>query len=198
MLTRKYILTLLYSALFVGMASAFHIYLHGTDEEAVRLLIRWTAKTAAVFFAGAFVASSVHYILKNKFSASWLALRPQLGLIFTVFHSYHLLFLIFLQLMIHPVFSLAKSISLLGGGMAYVFMYSMAITTFPIVKNRMTPQRWKMLHTIGGYWIWFIFIRSYFKNVINKEQYYVLFALFVLVLLLRLIQVIQTRRRTTS
>ncbi|NNE29594.1 MAG: hypothetical protein HKN16_08150 [Saprospiraceae bacterium] len=171
-----------------------HIYFFGTEEESIRILIRWTAKIAATLFAFAFAASSLHYFFPRTTTAKLLKFRPHLGLAFATFHTFHLFFLIWLQQEIHPVFSLAKTSSLLGGSLAYLLMYGMVLTTFPGIRKRLNPRSWKLLHVIGGYWIWFIFFRSYFRNVITKDQYYVLFTLFAAVLILRFLKILSQRR----
>ena len=107
-------------AFLITIVSAIHIYVNGTEEEAVRLLIRWTARISALLFVLAFGAASTQYFLKDGFSALLLRYRPHIGLAFGTFHTFHLFFLIWLQKSIHPVFTLAKTTSLLGGGFAYL------------------------------------------------------------------------------
>ena len=185
--SNRYGRLIIWTTCVVALTSMIHILLRGSDESSVRFLIQWSAKCSATFFSVAFMASSVRAIFKNQFFNTWLRYRPHLGLIFTVFHTFHLLFLIWLQWDIHPVFTLAKRSSLLGGGMAYGFMYAMAITTFPTFKNKLQARHWKILHTTGGYWIWFIFIKTYWRNVSTRGEEHFLFGLLALVLLLRLV-----------
>ncbi len=162
-------------------------------EDTLRIFIRWTAKTTAILFSIAFGVSSFHYFSNDSISKKVLNLRPDIGIAFTVVHTAHLCFLIILQQYFHPVFTLANKLSLMGGGMAYVFMYLMAFTTFPNIKKTLTLGQWTILHTIGGYWIWVIFFRSYLKNVVNKDQEYLLFIIVTTVILLRISRMIHLK-----
>ncbi len=168
------------------------------SEDRLRIYIRWSAKLSVCFFSLAFSASAIHHLIKGKYSAKLLEWRPRIGLCFAVFHTAHLIFLILLQQVFHPVFTLAKTSSLIGGGMAYVFMYLMALTTFPKFKKLITNKQWILLHTIGSYWIWIIFFRSYFKSVVNKGEEYLLFAIIVMAMVLRILKGIHRMYRRNS
>jgi hypothetical protein len=185
-MTRKYNFILLSLAVCIAAATALQLHFNGSEEESVRQLIRWSVRISTVLFSLAFGISSVQFFLKDAVSSLVLKYRPHIGLAFGAFHTAHLLFLIWLQNAIHPVFTLAKTSSLLGGGLAYVFMYLMMLTTYPQFKSRMSTAQWKLLHTVGGYWIWLIFFRTYFKKVVFKEEAYFLFGLLVLVFVLRI------------
>jgi len=162
-------------------------------EDSLRICISWTAKIAAIFFSLAFGVSSFQYLFKDSYSKKLLSIRPQLGLSFVVFHTAHLIFLFILQEQFHPVFDLAKRSSLAGGFLAYVFMYLMAFSTFPEIKRKLSTKAWSALHVIGGYWIWLIFFRSYFKNVFLKGEEYFMFTLLSLVIVLRIFRILKTR-----
>ncbi len=190
-----YLKTVFGVTLVVGGLSALHVYINGTDEIAIRLLIRWTARISAFLFALAFGAASFQYFLKNPLTDWLLKYRPHLGLAFGVTHTFHLIFLIWLQNSIHPVFTLAKKTSLLGGGLAYVFMYLMVLTTFPYFKNKLNTTQWKLLHLIGGYWIWIIFFRSYTRQIFYQERGYLLWGLLLGVLIFRVLRRLSQRKK---
>lgn len=190
--------SILFTSAIIIFLSVFHILVNGTDEDAIRFLIRYSSKFSAFFFALAFSASSINYFIKSNATRSLLKYRPHLGLIFGVFHSFHLGFLIWLQYAIHPVFTLAKTSSLVGGGLAYVFMYLMVLTTFPQIRSKIDPNNWKRLHTIGGYWIWFIFIKTYLRKVtVQNEAHFLLMLLFI-VLIVRLLQYFSKYKKRNS
>ena len=191
----KYGWLILVTTGFILGGSLIHLSWNGTDESSIRFLIQWSAKYSATFFSLAFVASGIQALFRSRLSNSWVRYRPHLGLIFTVFHTFHLAFLIWLQWDIHPVFTLAKKSSLIGGGMAYGFMYAMAVTTFPMFRKKLQSKHWKILHTVGGYWIWFIFIKTYWRNVSTKGEEYFLFSLLALVLLIRLVHLFLRRQQ---
>jgi len=190
---KSYLKLIAVLSLIVISIALVYSSIYGTEEEAFRVLIRESAKMAAILFAVSFCISSVHYFADSNFTKTILSFRAHLGLAFMVFHTFHLYSLIYLQMHIHPVFELAKGVSLFAGSVAYVFMYLMALTTFPSFKEKLSKSTWRILHLIGGYWIWFIFFNSYFKNVMNKEQYYFLFGLFSFVLVIRMGKTVHRR-----
>lgn len=155
-------------------------------EDKLRMFIAGSARASAVLFSLAFGISSFYYFTKDRISKSILSYRPMIGLAFAVVHTAHLIYLVILQKQFHPVFDLAAGSALLGGGMAYVFMYAMAATTFPALKKKLSIRIWQGLHLVGGWWIWLIFFRSYFKNILRGGDAYVMFALLGTVLLLRI------------
>ena len=195
MTNKAFIKTFLAAIIVLGIIIAGHIAFCGTEEESIRKVIAGTARLSASIFVVAFAASSLNYFMNNNWTRSLVSARPHIGLIFTASHTYHLLSLIYLQSAIHPVFTLAKTTSLLGGGLAYVFILLMAITTFPTFRQKLTARSWKTLHTLGMYWIWIIFFRSYFKQVLNKEEGYVLFTLLLIAFILRLIKFLLSRNK---
>ena len=168
--------------------------LFGVQEEGVRILIRWSVRVGGIAFATAFVASSLHYFLKTHWSSWLLKHRSYIGLTFVTFHTFHLIYLVWLQWLIHPVFELAQTTSLIGGSIAYFLMYLMAFTTFPGIKKKLRANQWVILHTLGGYWIWIIFFRSYLRNVVNHDRYLFLLILFTFIIILRILKLVMRKQ----
>jgi DMSO/TMAO reductase YedYZ heme-binding membrane subunit len=164
---------------------------HGFHEEANRIAIRQSARIAAVLFSFAFGASALQRFWKNGFSNWLLKNRKNIGVAFAIVHIIHLIFLAVLQTNFHPVFEMAKTISILGGGLAYVFVFLMLLTSFPKFSQYLSPKNWKLLHTAGGYWIWYIFIRSYVKRVNTEIEYLPLVILLVVVFVLRIWKILK-------
>ncbi|NNE16682.1 MAG: hypothetical protein HKN51_16990 [Saprospiraceae bacterium] len=169
----------------IAIAAIVSSFIFENNEEGFRIQIRWSAKIAALIFSVTFATSDLHYFLNNNTTKFLLKNRPYIGFTFGLVHLYHLLTLIYLQYTFHPVFTLAKKSSLLGGGLAYIFLVLMMITTFPSIRNKLDPKNWKALHTMGSFWIWIIFFRSYFNNVVEKERYYFVFGVVVLAFAVR-------------
>ncbi len=159
------------------------IYSNGFNEESTRRCIRLSAQISVLLFSLAFGASALQHLWPGRLT-HWLSKhRKQLGVSFALTHLSHLFFLVMLQNFFHPVFTKAKTSSLIGGGLAYLFVLLMLLTSFHTFSKYLNQRQWKWLHLAGGYWIWFIFARSYWKNVIDKQQYY-FFALLVTGLLI--------------
>lgn len=162
----------------LGFAAIFAI--GGFNEESTRQCIRLTAKVSVMLFSMAFSASAVQGLLRNVFAFWWRMNRKYLGISFAIIHLIHLAFLLLLQQWFHPVFTLAKSSSLFAGGMAYLFLVLMLLTSFERFSKHLSKKNWKLLHTVGGWWIWGVFASSYFKRVLHGDLEYMPWALLVL------------------
>ncbi len=166
--------------------AAFFFFI-GFNEAGTRAAIAWSAKISFVLFCLAFAASAAHLRIRNFLSFWWLMNRKYLGISFAINHLLHLAFLVVLQQVFHPVFDLAASTSLMAGGLAYLFVVLMLLTSFEPFSKQLSQKNWKLLHTIGGYWIWIIFMSTYFKKVKNVGVEFLPFVLIlILILLLRI------------
>ena len=175
-------LILVGSVMFFGWI----LFAYGFTEDGTREAIRWTARISVVLFSLAFAASGIHRLIQNSLSFWLLMNRKYLGISFAIIHLIHLFYLVVLQCNFHPVFEKAKTISLIGGGMAYFFLILMLLTSFERFSKFLTKRQWKILHTVGGYWILYIFLRSYWKRALTEYEYYPLAIMLVLVIIIRL------------
>ncbi len=148
---------------------AIFIFYYGFTEDGVRMVIRWSARISVVCFSMAFAASYFHKWQRGSFSF-WVNMnRKYWGISFAILHLIHLAALAVLQYYFHPVFELAASTSLMAGGLAYLFLVLMLFTSFESFSKYLSQKQWKLLHTVGGYWIWFIFFNSYRKGVMRGD-----------------------------
>ena len=171
--------------------------LAGWSEDALRLPIRASARIAVVLFCLAFGASSFRKFFPNSYTRWIMANRRYIGVTFAVIHLIHLFGLFILQRTFHPVFDKAATISLIGGGMAYFFVVVMLLTSFSFFRKRLPGKSWFWFHTLGGYWIWFIFIRSYGRSVIRGESLLLpVLLLLVLVFVFRKFRYIEAFKRS--
>lgn len=170
----------------LGFMCAVMFY-KGFTEEGVRILIRNTARFSFFFFVLAFVASALHKLMKSSITW-WLRMnRKYLGITFALGHLIHLVTIVILQWKFHPVFEQADLVSLFGGGIAYIFVLMMLVTSFDKFKSPLAPKSWSLLHTFGGYWIWAVFL-STFHNRTDEPIHWIFVAILVGVLILRLNQ----------
>ncbi len=176
--------------LYIVQLFLFNEFVENTNRQAIAM----SARVSAVLFCLAFGASSFHYFVKNSISW-WLRMnRKYIGISFAVVHLIHLAFLVVLQQNFHPVFDRAKTISLLGGGLAYLFVVLMLLTSFSFFAKYLSKKQWTILHTAGGYWIWYIFIRSYVRKVTSGDLEFIpMVVLLVAVIILRIIYLIQKK-----
>jgi hypothetical protein len=159
----------------------------GTGEEGLRAVIRATARTSVTLFALAFAASSLHRAWPTAASRWILRNRRYLGVSFATSHFAHLL-AIFALCGWSPAGVLVEG-GLVGvtlGGVGYLFLAAMTITSFDRTAAWLGPRRWKRLHTVGAYYLWTIFFVSFTPRAFGSPPY-AIFALGLLgVLVLRL------------
>ena len=73
----------------------------------------------------------------------------------------------------------------LVGGVAYLLIALMALTSTNAAQRWMGMKHWKRLHVIGSYWIWVEFALTYVSHVKKgPADFYAPFLVFTLVLLL--------------
>jgi sulfoxide reductase heme-binding subunit YedZ len=167
----------------------------GWSEESVRIVVRWTAKIAVVLFAAAFSASSLRVFWRTGTTRFLLKNRRRLGLAFALSHSVHLIALLMLGIAFpSPFVDDLSLITLVGGGLAYVFMFAMAATSNDASVKKLGIARWRTLHTIGGWYIWLIFTQSYTPRALVDPAAVPFAALLFGVLGVRLARRLRVRR----
>ena len=181
----------------VGLSMGWFIgvfLLNGFDELSVRSNIRWSARFSVICFCLAFGASAFHRLAQNSVSTWLLKNRKYLGISFAIIHLIHLLFLALLHYYFHQVFVERSIIELALGGLAYVFILLMLLTSFNPIKKLMSQSTWTILHTLGGYWILIVFSNSIIGRVVSgKYAYLPLAILLISVFLLRLFALFKKR-----
>lgn len=157
-------------ALVVLLGAAFGTA--GWSEAGVRIVVRWTAKIAVVLFAAAFAASSLRAFWRGD-ATRWLMVnRRRLGLSFALAHFVHLLALVAIAVAFpHPFVDELNAVTLVGGGLAYGFVVALAATSNDASVRRLGARRWRLLHTVGGWYIWIIFTQSYVGRAVADPAY---------------------------
>lgn len=168
------------------LSSAIYFALNDFTEVTLRTAVRLTARMSGLLFSMAFIASSLNQLVRNSFSRWMLKNRRYIGVSFALVHIIHLGFIVSVQLMFETIIPNTKLFTMVGGGIAYVFVVAMLFTSFPFFSNKLSKKQWKLLHTVGGYWIWLVFLFSYLKRAKNDYLYLALAVFFVAVLLVRL------------
>lgn len=174
--------------LILGLSGILFVsimFYFGIIEEGLRYNIRWSAKISFTLFCLAFSSQGLHQVVRNSFSW-WLRMnRKFLGISFAIIHLIHLLFIIQLHIQFHPIFETADTLSLLAGGGAYLFVVIMLLTSFDTFSKMISNRTWKWIHTIGGYWIWVVFLSTYYSRV-DEPIHWIFVIILVIVLLLRI------------
>jgi DMSO/TMAO reductase YedYZ heme-binding membrane subunit len=77
--------------------------------------------------------------------------------------------------------------TLISGGIAYAFIFAMAATSFDRSAAWLGARRWKILHTVGSYYIWLIFLITFATAASEAPRYWLGVAILAAALLLRVV-----------
>jgi hypothetical protein len=142
--------------LLLALAAGLHFWIFGFDSESVRSLARATARSSLLLFSAASAASSLRRLWPSQVSAWLLRNRRYLGLGFAASHALHLACVIAV-IRFFPEDYQTDLVALIFGGAAYGFLAAMAATSTDAAVAKLGRARWQRLHTIGIWYIHFIF-----------------------------------------
>ena len=146
----------------VLLVEASLLFTLGYGEEGLRAVVRASARISLVLFCLAFAASSLRVLLRGPGSAWLLRNRRALGVGFAFSHGTHALALLFLARDFpRPFVEEVDALTLVGGGLAYLFVIAMAATSSDAAQRAMGMGRWRLLHEIGGYYVGLVFLFTY-------------------------------------
>ncbi len=142
------------------------------DEDAVRRLVRATARTSVLLFCTAFGASSLAEFRSSN-ATTWLVRhRRQVGVSFAFSHMLHLIALILLgRFFPDPFIPELNVVTIVGGGTGYLFVIAMAATSNDAAVRAFGARRWRMLHLTGSWFLWVIFVQSYIPRAVLDPWY---------------------------
>jgi methionine sulfoxide reductase heme-binding subunit len=152
----------IFAALLLG--SLLLLALAGTGEAGVRMWIRATARASVTLFLLAFSARPLRQFVRNGATRWLLANRRYLGVSAALAHLLHGIAIVWL-FTAWPATYDADPSTLIGGGLGFAFYFAMALTSSDAAVAALGKRAWKMLHTAGAHWIWFIFALTNFSNV---------------------------------
>jgi methionine sulfoxide reductase heme-binding subunit len=184
------------------LVSAMALYLlgvHGWDAEGIRLVIRATARTSLVLFVLAFTASAVVELLPSE-AARWQRRnRRYLGVSFAVSHLIHLIAILALASIDQVLFwKLTNINTIVLAGTAYLFIAAMAATSFDRAAAWLGPRKWRLLHLLGGWYIWISFAVAVGKRVPLDRFYWPMAALVLAAGVVRLVAMWRRNRRRAA
>jgi len=132
---------------------------NGVGEVGWRVVLRATARTSLVLFTAAYVASSLRRLVRTDTTKWLLANRRYIGLSYAASHTLHLTAILELA-RVSPDFEFSP-LALAFGGLAYVFIYLMALTSSDRAVAALGLTNWRRLHRAGMHYNWFIFAQTY-------------------------------------
>jgi methionine sulfoxide reductase heme-binding subunit len=174
---------------------------YGQTVEALQAMTRFTARISLLIFALVFSASALHKLFRSEMTAELLRNRRQFGLGFAYSHTVHFMAIV---LFLKASGNQAPALSLIFGGLAYLFTYLLAFTSTDWSVRKLGAKIWKRLHKAGVFYIWFIFFITYLRRFLpakpgepgpggSKTEFLVAFILVIAILILRLSAVLSVR-----
>jgi hypothetical protein len=128
-----------------------------SSAEGVSSMIQLSVRCAVPWLYLAFAASSLQVVFPGSFSRWLLRNRSKIGLCFAAAMAWQLFFILWMfaahtEHYVTEVFVLSD---LVEGVVGYALLFAMVLTSFKFGRSRLTPKQWRILHTIGIYWLWF-------------------------------------------
>lgn len=140
--------------------------------DGVRLLIRATARTSLLFFLLAYTAHAAVVTWPGAWSSWQRTRRRQWGWLFVASHTIHAAGIVALALMAPDLFNtLAPQGNRITGGLAYVFIWAMGLTSFDRSARWLGPVWWARLHSWGLHYIWLSFLVANGKRIAAQPLY---------------------------
>ena len=150
------------TGLALAIATAAYLAHGGWGYEGAAAAARLTARNSFLWFLVAWSASAVARLWPGGWRTALLRRRRSVGLGFAASHTVHLgALLVAILVFDHGT----KLVTIVGGGVGYLFVLAMAITSNDASVRRLGPRRWRLLHAAGGYVIAGIFAFSYLGRV---------------------------------
>jgi len=178
-----------YATIFIATVFAFILFVNGTNESSFRIAIRFTARSSCILFILTFSASSLCRLFPNSISNWLFKNRRYLGLSMAVSHSFHAVAIAGVAVLSSENMMRDSHLATLG----YIFILLMSITSFERPAAILGKRAWRILHTLGMYYLWLSFITSFSKRL--GESWFI-YSPFVFILILAfLLRFIPSKKR---
>ena len=134
------------------------------------VLVRATARLSFLFFLPAYLASSARRLWPNDTTRWLLRNRRYLGVSFFMAHGLHLDAIFLMATLQGDAFRIELP-TLLGGGLAYLLVTAMALTSSDRAVKWLGQERWSRLHRFGIHYIWFIWLLQWTPLAFTSPGY---------------------------
>ena len=166
------------------------------EVDALRMIIRATARSSVALFLLAFTASATWFFWPGTFTRWQRSNRRYLGVSFALSHFVHLGAILTLRATAPEEMADTAMATWILGGFAYVLIAAMTATSFDRTAQAIGPRAWSILHTTGAYYVWIVFANSYLSRAITMPEYIVPALAVIAALVLRIAAFL--RRRSAS
>lgn len=180
-----------WSTLIIATVFALILLAQGMREDSFRLLIRLTARSSCILFLLAFIASAWQKLKPSKVSQWLLQNRRYFGLSMAISHGFH-------AVAIAGVAVLTSENMVrdnFGANLGYVFILVMTITSFQRPAALLGRRSWKILHTVGMYYLWLSFSVAFGTRIGESWLFYTPWVIVLIsALILRLVVLAESRK----
>jgi hypothetical protein len=146
------------TAFVMSLGSVILMALHQGDVYSIRLVIRLTARVSLIFFCLAFSAAAASRIWPNVWTRWQMVNRRYLGLSFAISHFVHAVAISIFISRYTAQFHEVHPGSNVPGGIGYLFLLAMTVTSFDRAAALLGRRVWRILHGTGAYVLWVIFL----------------------------------------
>src|SRR6516164_5489597 len=158
------------------------------EVEGVRMVIRFTARSSLLLFCLAFSAAALARLWPNAWTRWQRRNRRYLGLSFAASHAIHAAAIVVFAKMDPAGFmEVTSPASYIFGGIGYAVIIAMSATSFDRTAALVGPRAWRVLHLVGGYYLWLQFVVSFGKRVPAMPAYAAFLIPLLIVMALRMI-----------
>jgi len=144
----------------------------GFGEPGLRAGIRLSGRISTLLFMSAFLARPLYLWFSGPVTRWLLKNRRYLGVSFASTHTMHLFLILGLARLSPSFVHSLKGGVVWGGGLGYVFLYAMTATSSDRAVRWLGAKRWKILHTVGLYYLWSIFAFTYLGRLKESAGYW--------------------------
>lgn len=181
------------AAALIAIASAAYLGLAGNTDDNIRLLLRLSARIAFLVLLVIFILRPMRQFIATPLTTKLVKNRRLFGVAFAGVHTAHLALIFYRAEQVADfqinVFESAP------GVVTYLLIYLMFLTSFDRPARAMGRNAWKILHKVGLYWIFAVFLQTQLPNSFDNlaDVNWWLVTLIVLALVIRITAFIAKR-----
>lgn len=149
----------------VGAIAAGSLAVHGWTDQGLLHITRYTARLAFLIFITVFASAALAQLAPSPLTRWLKRNRRYMGLSFALAHFIHLGAL---TAYLTAIGEAPDTVTIVGGGGAYVFIALMALTSNDWSVRKLGPKSWRRLHLVGISYVWLIFMNSYVGRVVSE------------------------------
>jgi DMSO/TMAO reductase YedYZ heme-binding membrane subunit len=113
-----------------------------------------------VLFLIAFLARPLRQLWRSEVTAFALRNRRYFGVSMALSHAIHAAAIVWLSVAFPAAYQ-ADALTLVFGGLGFVFIAAMAATSSDAAVRALGRTRWTALHRTGAWYVWFIFAYTF-------------------------------------